>query len=175
MERFWNKVIKTETCWIWQASTHASGYGQFRFDGKKRSAHRVAYTLTYGSVADDLLVCHTCDNRLCVNPKHLFLGTHNDNMADASRKNRLVGKQHGSRWITPNRLDDIKYLHELGLNNTEIGLELNCHRSTIARALPRAIKPGGSHATVRVHLYELRSIIHRTYGGESAESSLPQV
>jgi hypothetical protein len=91
--RFWSKVvIKTpEECWEWQASKNCHGYGRFNLEGRAhgaRGAHVVAWMLTHGPVPDGLCVLHRCDNPGCVNPNHLFLGTHTDNMRDMVNKNR---------------------------------------------------------------------------------------
>ena len=87
---FWDKVkrgVATE-CWNWQvrAPWH---YGVYYRNGWACAAHRVAYALTYGEVPRGLVVMHTCDNPPCVNPAHLRLGTHSDNMQNAAAKNRL--------------------------------------------------------------------------------------
>src|SRR5215469_15976445 len=87
-ERFWSKVDKTQSCWNWVAGLNDSGYGSFRFDGWMQAAHRVAWKLTFGDPRE-LHVLHKCDNRKCVNPEHLFLGTNSDNVADKVRKGRL--------------------------------------------------------------------------------------
>ncbi len=88
MERFWSKVEKSPDCWLWKAAT-ASGYGTFRGpDGLMIGAHRMSYILAYGAIPDGLQVLHTCDNKLCVRPDHLFLGTHQDNMDDMLAKGR---------------------------------------------------------------------------------------
>jgi hypothetical protein len=76
-------------CWNWTASTRSDGYGQFRVNKKNVAAHRLSYQLAKGEIPHGAMLCHTCDNRRCVNPDHLFLGDHKINAQDASRKGRL--------------------------------------------------------------------------------------
>lgn len=90
MDRFWNKVKKTDNCWFWTAGTFDDGYGKFKFEKKNRKAHRISWLLTNGDIPEGMLVCHHCDNPLCVKPSHLFLGTPKDNTQDMIKK----GRQH---------------------------------------------------------------------------------
>jgi hypothetical protein len=102
-ERFWEKVDKSggpNACWPWMASRRLpGGYGQIGIRrGRVIGAHRVAYELANGPIPSKLLVCHTCDNRPCVNPAHLFVGTHWNNTQDAKRKGRLVQDPAHAFW-----------------------------------------------------------------------------
>lgn len=91
-------------CWIW-IGAKLSNYGGFSYNGKLSLAHRVSYELFIGEIEKDLCVCHKCDNSLCVNPNHLFLGTRYDNAEDKRKKNRSNIKKLSN--------DDFKYMFEL--------------------------------------------------------------
>ena len=86
---FWNKVKKTETCWLWLGAKDPNGYGNVRLPGGKYGkAHRFAYQIAYGNIPDGLLILHICDNPCCVRPSHLVPGTQRENMLDWTTKHR---------------------------------------------------------------------------------------
>jgi len=97
-EAFFEKVRKTKTCWLWDASFRRDGYGQFWIGGKNNAAHRVSWFLKYGAWPK-LCVLHRCDVKACVNPDHLFLGTKQDNTRDMDMKGRrnTSGTLRGSK------------------------------------------------------------------------------
>jgi hypothetical protein len=112
-QRFWEKVnIAGENeCWEWQASRNSKGYGCFSVDGIIKLAHRVSFELANGDIPEGLFVLHKCDNRLCVNPVHLFLGSHIDNMRDMIRKNRQAkGSKNGRSKLT---ISDIQIIRDI--------------------------------------------------------------
>lgn len=88
--RFWLKVrVRAPSeCWLWTGIVMSSGYGQFSIKRKTVSAHRTSWEINRGQIPEDLHVLHRCDVKLCVNPSHLFLGTHQENMKDRDRKGR---------------------------------------------------------------------------------------
>ncbi len=92
-ERFWKKVDRSGDCWLWTACCYSTGYGQFFVEGRHQLAHRLSYEWTFGSVPEGECVLHHCDNRRCVRPEHLFLGSRTDNAADKVAKGRHRGYQ----------------------------------------------------------------------------------
>ena len=142
-KRFFSKVDKTDTCWIWKASIRGnSGYGAFKINGKVKSAHRVSWEIYNNkSVPEGLLVCHKCNNRLCVNPEHLYVGTYVDNMRDAIRNGvrdhykYVYGEKVGTAKLSEDNILEIVRLHEEGLSQKEIAKKFKVDRSAIGNVL----------------------------------------
>jgi len=110
-ERFWAKVKKTDTCWLWTSSLYGQGrYGKF-FVGNKKSigAHRFSYMLNKGSIPCGLMILHTCDVPSCVNPEHLYAGTSRDNERDAIDRGRIARREtHGMHKLTDEEVREIR-------------------------------------------------------------------
>jgi len=141
---FWNKVDKSggaEACWPWTSGI-SSRYGYFTFSiaGKAyaRRAHRYSYTITFGDIPEGLCVCHRCDNPICVNPQHLFLGTTKDNVADKIAKGR---QQRGvicsvQAKLTTATAQEIRELYASGLyTQAELGRRYGVNPSTISNCV----------------------------------------
>lgn len=131
-ERFWAKVQKTDYCWLWTAAKNEAGYGVFGVGKATDKAPRLSYRLCVGPIPDGLIVCHKCDNPTCVNPDHLFVGTHKDNQHDAMHKGRHTKPPTMAGW---NRLDlPEECITLLGtMADTELGRKFGFNKHVIAR------------------------------------------
>jgi hypothetical protein len=139
-DRFWKKVEKTATCWIWLGATTV-GYGRIKISKKAHLAHRVSYIMAYGYLEDHEYVLHRCDNRRCVRPSHLFKGSHSDNMKDAYAKGRLnfqvkpslfQGTAKHNVKLTDSDVRHIRRLWVSGeMNKTELGRRFGVDRKNI--------------------------------------------
>lgn len=118
-------------CWIWHGSTVSNGYGTLSV-GRTKLAHRYAYETFVGPIGQGLDCCHKCDNRKCVNPWHLFLGTRRDNMRDCVAKNRQAkGEYSGRSKLTQRQIDEIRGID--GLMFKDIAKIYSVDRSSISR------------------------------------------
>ncbi len=113
LARFWPKINRQAAngCWEWLACTNPYGYGKFKIKGQYRLAHRLSWQIHYGTIPDKMCILHKCDNRKCVNPVHLFLGTRSDNTNDRHTKGRSArGSQNGRAKLTEDQVLCIKRL-----------------------------------------------------------------
>jgi hypothetical protein len=163
--RFWSHVDigDPKDCWGWQASLHTSGYGRFKIASyTTMMANRVSLVIHTGEDPLDRFALHHCDNRRCVNPHHLYWGTHSDNMQDKVRRGRCnpadqSGVNNGAAKLTEHQLALIVARFREGLNNKQIARDLPVSHSLVSR-----IRVGRSWAEQTAAL-----------GWEPQESKLP--
>lgn len=142
--RFWAKVNKTDSCWLWTAAL-SHGYGAIAWGSRRQmAAHRVAYELEIGSIPTGMEVCHHCDNPPCVNPAHLFIGTHADNMADMAAKGRspsMANEKCGKTKLTDVEVDHIRLMAVQGMKQVEIARYFGIHDGHVSRILSGKRRP----------------------------------
>ena len=137
-ERFRRFVDSSGDCWVWTGSRNGFGYGQMSVNGRPRGAHRVSYEMHVGPIPKGMEVCHRCDNPPCVNPDHLFLGTHAENMADSLAKGRaarMLGEDASSAKLTAAQVDLIRRMSLGGMPNPAIARQFGVHTSTVWSAV----------------------------------------
>lgn len=116
MKSFWSKVDISEGCWNWKAGLISSGYGSaYSPTLGPQAAHRLAWILTNGEIPDGMYVLHKCDNKKCVNPDHLYLGTQKKNLQDAKDRGLTnTGEKHWNTSITESEVKLMRSLYKSG-------------------------------------------------------------
>jgi HNH endonuclease len=134
--------LNHKECWEWQGPINSSGYGRFVIENSHKLAHRVAYEMFVGEIPSGMNVCHVCDNRICVNPHHLWLGTQSENLLDAVSKGRMFqpntnGENNGNRKLSSNDVQTIRSLFIGGHKKFRIADIFNVSASTISDIISR--------------------------------------
>lgn len=139
-ERFLPRVKKSGNngCWVWQGC-QSNGYGRFGIMGVTEYAHRVSWLIFKGFIPAGLFVCHKCDNPICVNPRHLFLGTAKENMKDASKKGRIkIPKEsyykNERHQVSKLSNDQVRFIRSTKLSGVELAERFNVTPTTISYA-----------------------------------------
>jgi len=137
----WGRIDKKseDECWEWVGGKDTYGYGIIMIDQVSWRSHRVVYTLTYNTIPDKLCVLHSCDNPACCNPKHLWLGTKQDNSIDMVKKGRhcdVRGIKHGRCKLLERDVLEIRRLYSSGnYSKTELSKKYNVGRTQITRII----------------------------------------
>lgn len=147
IKAFWEKVIISndiDKCWIWSAYIdRKTGYGYKQWFGVPTLVHRVSWILSHGEIPDGLFVLHKCDNKICVNPNHLFLGTQLDNMQDMIAKGRKIvsnGERNGSAKLTRKQVDEIRQWYaQGGATQKEIAVKFGVQRTVVSRIVNKIL------------------------------------
>lgn len=147
IKRFWDKVHKTEDCWLWLCDKNQLGYGRFAIKNSKYAAHRVSYQLAKGLIPEGFFVLHRCDTPDCVNPSHLYVGNQKDNMRDMMDRERqwwqknpsLIkrGEQVASAVLTEKQVKEIRIRNDNGESGNSLAREYGIGKSTVKHILNR--------------------------------------
>ena len=143
--RFWEKVpkgISENKCWPWKGGHKSDGYGVINVGGRCESAHRQMWRFVNGEIPEGHHILHKCDNPPCVNPRHLWLGTHAQNMADMGNKGRggsreQNGEKNCSAKLTWAKVDEIRSLAAAGVMQKEIAKHFGISRASVCLIVGR--------------------------------------
>jgi hypothetical protein len=149
-ERFWNKVNKHgpihpilgTPCWIWGKGL---GYGTLKDSKRKISSHRLSYELHFGALPKGVFVCHHCDNPPCCNPKHLFIGSHSDNLKDMASKGRgrknydINGESNPAAKLTTPQVLEIRRLADEKTPRKQLAKQFNVSLPLIEKIISRSV------------------------------------
>jgi hypothetical protein len=136
INRLLKKIKKHKSgCWNWIGSKYPTGYGRFSYKKHKGYAHRMSYIVFKGKIKKNFCVCHACDNKACINPDHLWLGTQKDNIIDCINKGRRAiyktGENHKNHKLINKQIIEIKYKLKNNMPIYKIAKHYFVHINTI--------------------------------------------
>jgi len=132
-QAFWEQVESADGCWEWRGARQPNGYGRLCIGGKKLLAHRLSYELNIGPVPDGLLVLHTCDNKPCVRPDHLYAGTRQDNARDVFER---ASFNHPTDKLSFELADELRRVaREEGSSQDALARQFGVSRSQVGKVL----------------------------------------
>lgn len=108
--RMSNYLVDENGCWMWQGKTKTGDYGTLSINHKTTMVHRLSYEMHKGEIPEGLMVCHKCNVKLCINPDHLYVGTHNDNMRDMADSDVMKGEANPKSILTQSQVVEIKQM-----------------------------------------------------------------
>jgi len=139
-DKFWSRVQKTDTCWLWTGGATRQGYGAFYLaDGSQMLSHRFSYELVHGVGSlprgrGTKVLRHRCDIRRCVHPEHLVLGTYKENSQDAAVRGRMhPGEKHGNARLTRDAVRKIRKLREEGVSPSAVAEQFGVDRRYVGQ------------------------------------------
>ncbi len=192
IKRFWERVWFDDDCWPWCGPRNKRGYGHWKFHGKTRKASRIMWEIFKGPIPKGLSVLHECDNPVCVNIGHLFLGTQKDNVDDCVSKGRncpppkLFGNDHPASKLTEGKVKELLSL-EKSHSHGKLAKMFSISRSVITRifsgdlwaSVTGRVAPvrinrgrliGTAHHSAKLNEEKVREIRRRLTAGESQYS-----
>jgi hypothetical protein len=135
-EYFEKKIIRKEGCWDWKSSKNDKEYQRMHISklAPRIAIHIYSWKLYKGEIPEGMFVCHSCDNKRCANPDHLFLGTSDDNIQDMINKKRNVrGVSHGMAKLDDDKVKEIRKLLEIGVSLVKTANKFNVSKKTVFR------------------------------------------
>ena len=136
LEAYTERRDDEDACWPWTGALHHEGYGRLLYDGRLRGAHVWVYVTLHGEPpVNKPCILHTCDNRACVNPRHLYAGTHVQNMDDMARRHRQVpreGMSNPSHKLTDEQVHEIRELRDQGLTQSRVAFKYGVSQPQIS-------------------------------------------
>ena len=140
-ERFWEKVDKTGSCWVWKACRHDAGYGYFSVSrSRARTTHRISWELAFGPIPDGMDVLHKCNVKVCVNPDHLYLGTDLENSRDAVADGLILFGENSHRAkLTAEQVRTIRTRYNTeNISQEALGREFGISQTAVGKITRRS-------------------------------------